>query len=115
HFCRKHKSGNRKSSVINSQSTINSELETLNPKLSTSNLLPHLAILGANLIYGVNYSIAKDVMPAYIQPFGFIFYRVLGALFLFGIVASFFKEKIAKKDMLLLAVCGFFGVGLNQL
>ncbi len=84
-------------------------------KPSTSNLLPHLAILGANLIYGVNYSIAKDVMPAYIQPFGFIFYRVLGALLLFALVARFYKEKIAKKDMLLLAVCGFFGVGLNQL
>ncbi len=84
-------------------------------KSSTSNLLPHLAILGANLIYGVNYSIAKDVMPAYIQPFGFIFYRVLGALMLFAMIASFYKERIAKKDMLLLAVCGFFGVGLNQL
>ena len=54
-------------------------------------------------------------MPAYIQPFGFIFYRVFGALMLFALVASFYKEKIAKKDMLLLAVCGFFGVGLNQL
>jgi len=84
-------------------------------KLSTSKILPHLAILGANLIYGVNYSIAKDVMPAYIQPFGFIFYRVLGALMLFAMIASFYKERIAKKDMLLLAVCGFFGVGLNQL
>ena len=84
-------------------------------KISTSNILPHLAILGANLIYGVNYSIAKDVMPAYIQPFGFIFYRVLGALMLFAMIASFYKERIAKKDMLLLAVCGFFGVGLNQL
>lgn len=84
-------------------------------KAPASNLLPHLAILGANLIYGVNYSIAKDVMPAYIQPFGFIFYRVLGALMLFAMIASFYKERIAKKDMLLLAVCGFFGVGLNQL
>lgn len=87
----------------------------MNLKHSTSNLLPHFAILGANLIYGVNYSIAKDVMPAYIQPFGFIFYRVLGALMLFGMIASFYRQKIAKKDVLLLAVCGFFGVGLNQL
>lgn len=87
----------------------------MNLKHSSSNILPHLAILGANLIYGVNYSIAKDVMPAYIQPFGFIFYRVLGALMLFAMIASFYKERIAKKDMLLLVVCGFFGVGLNQL
>lgn len=62
-----------------------------------SNIKPHLAILGANLIYGVNYSIAKDVMPTFIKPFGFIFCRVLGALILFTLVSSFFKEKIEKR------------------
>lgn len=80
-----------------------------------NNLKPHLALLGANVIYGLNYSIAKDVMPQYIQPFGFIFCRVLGALLLFGIVASFYKDKIEKKDFFLLALCGFFGVAANQL
>lgn len=78
-------------------------------------LLPHLAIFGANLIYGINYSIAKDVMPAYVQPFVFIFYRVLGALLLFSAIALYFKERIEKKDILLMAICGFFGVGFNQL
>lgn len=80
-----------------------------------SNIKPHLAILGANLIYGVNYSIAKDVMPTFIKPFGFIFCRVLGALILFTLVSSFFKEKIDKKDFGRLAICGFFGVAANQL
>ena len=80
-----------------------------------SNIKPHLAILGANLIYGVNYSIAKDVMPTFIKPFGFIFCRVLGALILFTLVSSFFKEKIEKKDFGRLAICGFFGVAANQL
>lgn len=80
-----------------------------------SNIKPHLAILGANLIYGVNYSIAKDVMPTFIKPFGFIFCRVLGALILFTLVSSFYKEKIEKKDFGRLAICGFFGVAANQL
>lgn len=80
-----------------------------------SNLKAHLALLGANVIYGLNYSIAKDVMPAYILPFGFIFCRVLGALGLFWLVHSFKYEKVAKQDFLLLAVCGFFGVAANQL
>lgn len=81
----------------------------------STNLKAHLAILGANVIYGVNYSIAKDVMPEYILPFGFIFCRVLGALLLFSVIGSFIKEKVEKKDLLKLAVCGLFGVAANQL
>jgi len=81
----------------------------------SKNLKAHLAILGANLIYGINYSIAKDVMPAYILPFGFIFCRVLGALMLFFAIGSYIKEKVEQKDLLKLAVCGFFGVAANQM
>lgn len=76
----------------------------------------HLAILGANIIYGLNYSIAKDVMPEFIKPFGFIFCRVSGALllfWLFGLLAK--KEKVAKKDLFRLMLCGLFGVASNQL
>lgn len=80
-----------------------------------TNLLAHLAIFAANVIYGLNYSIAKDVMPEYIMPFGFIFCRVLGALSIFFIVGSFIREKVNRKDLLMMAVCGFFGVAANQL
>lgn len=81
----------------------------------SSNIKAHMALIGANIIYGLNYSIAKDVMPAHILPFGFIFCRVLGALSLFWLVHSFNYEKVEKKDFLLLAICGFFGVAANQL
>lgn len=73
-------------------------------------------MLAANIIYGVNYSIAKFAMPAYIKPFGFILLRASGALVLFWIVSALFiKEKVDKKDIPLLAVLGFFGVALNQM
>jgi len=75
----------------------------------------HFALLGANLIYGANYIIAKGVMPNKIGPSAFIFLRVLGAGILFWIVKSFIKEKVNKKDMLLLFFCGFLGVAANQL
>lgn len=76
----------------------------------------HAAILGANIIYGLNYSIAKDVMPEFIQPFGFIFCRVSGALLLFWMFAQFAeKEKVSERDLALMAVCGAFGVASNQL
>jgi drug/metabolite transporter (DMT)-like permease len=76
----------------------------------------HLALLAANVIYGVNYSIAKLAMPAYIKPFGFILVRAAGAFALFWLVSTLLiREKIDKKDIPRLAALGFFGVALNQL
>lgn len=75
----------------------------------------HLAVLGANLIYGANYSIAKAIMPVYIQPFGFILVRVLVGTLLFFIAGNFINEKIAKEDFKRLLGCGLFGVAINQL
>ncbi|MCZ4410288.1 DMT family transporter [Cryomorphaceae bacterium 1068] len=79
--------------------------------------LAHLAALGVALIYGANYVIAKDVMPLYIEPRGFILLRVAGATTLFFILSLFIKsdQKIERKDWLRLILCGFFGVAANQL
>lgn len=75
----------------------------------------HLALLGANLIYGANYIIAKGVMPDKIGPSAFVFLRILGAGLLFWFVKSFIKVKINKKDLGILALCGLLGVATNQL
>lgn len=80
-----------------------------------NNWKPNIAVLGANLIYGLNYTVAKDVMPNYISPFGLVFCRVVGALFLFWCIHLFTYEKVEKKDLFLLAACGFFGVSANQI
>jgi len=80
------------------------------------NLKAHLAVLLANLIYGANYSIAKTVMPAYIQPFGFIVMRVGVAAVLFFLTARILmRERIEKQDYLRLLGCAVFGVAVNQL
>ncbi len=75
-----------------------------------------LAAIGATTIYGVNHTIAKGVMPNYVQPFGFIMLRVIGATFLFWLV-SFFgpNEKIDKKDYRRILLCAILGMGLNML
>lgn len=78
-------------------------------------LLAHLAVLVANIIYGANYTIAKEVMPDYIEPFGFIVLRCLGATPLFWIIGLFIKEKVSNKDLGLLAIASVFGVAINQL
>ncbi len=76
----------------------------------------HLALLIVNIIYSANYSIAKEVMPVYVQPFAFVVMRVGGALFLFWTVSSLFiKEKIDKKDLPRIALLALCGVAANQL
>lgn len=81
-------------------------------------LKAHLALLGANLFYGAGFSVAKSIMPAYIQPNGFILLRVVGASILFWISYFFgknFRVTIHKKDWKLFFLCALFGVALNQL
>jgi len=83
--------------------------------LSTNNYKAHLALLGANIIYGANFLIAKGLMPNYFKPSGLVLLRVFTAGILFWIVKQFVKEKVEKKDFILLAFCGLFGVSTNML
>lgn len=80
-----------------------------------SPLRSHLALFTVNLMYGINYVISKGLMPAVIGANGFIFLRVSGAVLIFWLIYLFKFERIRLRDFGLLAVCGFFGVGLNQL
>jgi drug/metabolite transporter (DMT)-like permease len=79
----------------------------------------NLALIGAtivSLIYGLTFTIAKDVMPTYINAYGFIVLRVFGATILFWIVSFFIKtEKIKTQDFPRIIACAFFGVALNML
>ena len=80
------------------------------------NWLGHLCLLGANLIYSINYSVAKDVLGSHIQSSGFILLRALCAMVLYWLTSLFMRyEKIAKEDRLRLFFCGVFGVAVNQL
>ena len=77
------------------------------------------ALLGAimvSVIYGVSFTIAKEVMPIFIKPFGFILLRVFGATILFWIVSFFASnEKIKLQDFPRIIAAAFFGVALNML
>ena len=75
-----------------------------------------LAALSATIIYGLNHTIAKEVMPTYIKPFGFIFLRVMGAALLFWCIAPFApKQKIETKDWGRIAICAVMGMVINML
>ena len=76
----------------------------------------HIALFIANLIYGVNYSVARIAMPEYIEAFGFVVLRATGAMLFFWMVHFFTeRESIAKADYFRFALCGVFGVAINQL
>ena len=80
------------------------------------NISAHLALLGANIIYGANYSIAKAVMPEYVKPFGFIVLRGIGAVLLFWFFHALLKrEKVEKKDFPILIAGAFLGIAANQM
>ena len=79
-------------------------------------LRPHLFLIGANLLYGANYGIAKIALDGYVPPFAFIVVRVVLALAMFAVFQrTFIREKVDRSDWPLLALCGLFGVAVNQL
>ncbi len=75
-----------------------------------------ISIIAANVIYGLNYVIAKGVMPDYFSPKAIIFFRITGTI---AITLLFFflfiKEKVEKKDFLRLFLASVFGIAINQI
>lgn len=68
------------------------------------------------IIYGISFTVAKDVMPQYVKPFGFIVLRVFGATILFWITSFFIKkEQISTTDFFKIIIASIFGVALNML
>ena len=75
-----------------------------------------LAALGATTIYGLNHTIAKEVMPTYIQGFGFVQVRLLGAAILFWLVSLFIpQQQIDRADVPKMLLCALLGMVVNML
>jgi drug/metabolite transporter (DMT)-like permease len=84
--------------------------------MNQKSLQAHIALLLVNVLYGASHVLAKGVMPNFLTPTVFILFRVVGATTLFWLVLFFTKQaKIDRKDFPLLALCGLFGVAINQL
>ena len=77
----------------------------------------HLAVLSANLIFGINFSVVKYVTPGLIQPFGLNVIRVLVTTSLLWLVLQFDKNRkpLQRRDIPLFFACGLTGVAINQL
>ena len=77
----------------------------------------HLAVLAANLIFGVNFSVVKYITPQLIKPFGLNVVRVLVTTALFWLMTVGEKNRapVRLRHMPLFLICGITGVAINQL
>ncbi len=85
----------------------------------------NLALISAtfvSVIYGLTFTIAKDVMPRYVDAYGLILLRVGGAVILFWLIWIMMilikpssKEKIIFSDFPRVFAAAFFGVAFNML
>lgn len=69
-----------------------------------------IAILSANVIFGLNIPVTKELMAQWMTPWGYTMTRLLlGALVFWGIGCFFKMEKVEKRDMLILLFGGLLG------
>ena len=89
---------------------------TFVPDMEKNKINGHIAILSANLIFGLNNPISRTLMPEILSPYTLTFFRMSGGLLLFWIVSIFCKrEHVPPKDILMLFFASFFALTLNQL
>ena len=74
-----------------------------------------IAALLASVIYGISFTVAKEVMPVYIKPYAFIVLRVTGATVLFWIAGLFVREQIQRNDLFRIFLAAVFGASANML
>lgn len=75
----------------------------------------HLAMLAANVIWGLNAPIAKAVLNTDITALSLTTFRMVGAAVAFWIASVFTKkEHVKHEDMLMLFFAALLGIVLNQ-
>lgn len=83
----------------------------------TSTSRAHLSVIGANVIFGINYSMVKFITTNYMHPWAMNLARIgvstllLWGLFFMGNTEAGFK----RKDLSRFVTCAVVGVAINQL
>lgn len=75
----------------------------------------HLMIIFTQIILGINIPITRDLLLRYLSPLGYIGIRALGAALFSWIVQCFAKrERIERKDFVMILFGGFLGFVFSQ-
>jgi drug/metabolite transporter (DMT)-like permease len=93
---------------------VEKSLSTKHPQAGS--IITAAALVAANFFYGTNVIAVKQIAPHHIQALGISFSRIFFTAILLTMFPLFNgkKERIEKKDYLLLMVAGLLGVTLNQ-
>lgn len=75
----------------------------------------HVAILMANVIFGLGVPVTKSLLTDWVTPMGYMASRCVGATLLFWAVACFLpKEKVERKDLITIMLGGLLGFVISQ-
>ena len=75
----------------------------------------HLAILLANVIFGLGVPVTKALLSGWVTPMGYMASRCVFAAIIFWVVAAFMpKEKVQRSDLLVLLAGGLLGFVISQ-
>lgn len=78
---------------------------------------PHLAVLAANLFFGINFSAVQYITKGFVAPFALNIIRVAVSVLLFWLLLFVYPVKagIQKKHLPRFFLCAITGVVINQL
>lgn len=66
-----------------------------------------IAIFFVNMIFGLNIPVTKALMEKWMTPIGYTFCRMMFGTIVFWFISLFApKEKVARKDMLIILIGG---------
>ena len=86
-------------------------LNAMNKRTSNA----HLALLGAGTLWGLMSPVGKVVMGAGVGGLALASMRMVGAAALFWLASAFVpKQKVARRDLVLLFFAGLLGIACNQ-
>lgn len=75
----------------------------------------HLAIFSANVIFGLGVPVTKILLDNWVTPMGYIASRSLFAALIFWVIQCFMpKEKVARKDLIVILLGGLLGFVISQ-
>lgn len=75
----------------------------------------HTAILFANILFALNYSYSKSLIPGFLAPEALCIARIGCAALVFALIAIVIvRERIRWRDLGWLALAALFGTGGNQ-
>lgn len=76
----------------------------------------HAAVIGANILFAINFSMVKAVTPGLMSSYALNVVRIVGSVIFFWLLYVLRPSKagIHKKDISRFALCGLSGVAVNQ-